>query len=56
MRLSILTQIFCFHWLVSTLKLSKNDECLQSNKLSLTGLPLGLTLFLVNSETPQFLY
>ena len=36
--------------LVRTLKFSKDGEWLQSNKLLLTVLPLGLTLFLVNGE------
>ena len=38
--------------LVRTLKFPKDGEWLQSNKLSLAALPLGLTFFLVNGKIP----
>ena len=49
-RLSFNSDTIFLFSLVSTLKLSKDNEWLQSNKWSLTTLLLGLTVFLVNGE------
>ena len=48
-RLSILMIIFLSS-LVKTLNFKKNGVWFQSNKWSLTALPLGLTFFLVNGD------
>ena len=49
-RLSFNSNAIFLFSLVSTLKFSKDGECLQSIKWSLTMLPLGLTFYLVIDE------
>ena len=41
-------------YLVNTLKFSKVDECVQSDKWLLAALLLGLTFFLVKDEIPIY--
>ena len=49
-RLSFSSNTNFLFSLISTLKLSNDGEWLQSNKQSLTVLPIGLTFFLVSGE------
>ena len=51
-RISFKSNRNCLFFLVRTLKFSKDEGWLQSNKLSLTALPLGFTFFLVKVEIP----
>ena len=49
-RLSFSSNTNFLFSLISTLKISNDGEWLQSNKQSLTALPIGLTFFLVSGE------